>query len=171
MRRGAVVIAAVLALGCGGGGVAPREVLGVLRDGRGNELGRVTLRERGERVLIRVRASGLAPGLHGVHLHASPRCEGPGFQSAGGHHNPDDHRHGRLNPQGPHLGDLGNLTVERNGRADQTFEPAGPSARLGLKALLGAQGLALVIHEGRDDEQTDPSGNSGARIACAVLLP
>lgn len=152
--------------------VEPRE--SVLRNGTGTDVGRVSLREHGQRVLVRVRVNGLPPGLHGMHLHAVGRCEGPGFPSAGGHLNPSGlMHHGRNNPQGPHLGDLGNVRVGDDGRADVSVEVGGAEARIGLLAFLGLgqNGVALVIHADRDDEVTDPSGNSGTRIACAEIHP
>ena len=170
MRYGTMVAAlAMLARSMGGAMSDAKEAL--LRDGSGAEVGKVTLREDGQRIRIRVEVHGLPSGLHGTHLHAAGRCEGPGFQSAGGHFNPSGMRHGHQNPQGPHLGDLGNLKVGHNQKGHLTVKVSGSEARLGLKGFLAASptGLALVIHTGRDDETTDPSGNSGARIACAVL--
>lgn len=144
----------------------------VIRNGAGAEVGGVSIRERPPVIQLRIRVHDLSPGLHGMHLHEVGRCEGPGFQSAGGHLNPiKSLHHGHKNPQGPHLGDLGNLVVTANGRGDVTVEVGGTEARMGLRTLLGLgdNGIALVIHADRDDETTDPSGNSGARIACAVL--
>ena len=158
-------------LACGGGVPAPAPVESILRDASGAEVGRVTLRERGERVQVDVRVSGLSPGEHGLHLHAVGLCEPPAFTSAGGHYNPRNSRHGHRNPQGPHLGDLGNLFVSSNGRGEKTVALVGPEVRAGIKPLLGSAGLALVVHADRDDETTDPTGNSGARVACAVLGP
>ena len=103
-----------------------------------------------------------------MHLHQTGMCEPPGFQSAGGHFNPHNREHGRKNPRGPHLGDLGNIRVESNGRGTRTVTMSDSETRKGLMAVLG-DGRALVIHAGEDDEMTDPSGNSGARIACAVV--
>lgn len=157
-------------LGCGAA-AAPAPVESILRDSQGADVGRVTLRQRGERIQVHVRVAGLTPGEHGMHVHATGRCEGPGFESAGSHLNPTSRRHGHLNPQGPHLGDLGNLLVAPDGRGEKTVELAGADVRSGLPALLGAAGLALVVHANRDDETTDPTGNSGARVACAAVGP
>lgn len=172
MRSIIMLVPMIGTLGCGGGPVpSPLPVESILRDASGAEVGRVTLRERGERVQVDVRVTGLAPGEHGMHLHAVGLCEPPAFTSAGGHYNPRNFRHGHRNPQGPHLGDLGNLFISSNGRGEKTVELVGPEVRTGIKPLLGSTGLALVVHADRDDETTDPSGNSGARIACAVIGP
>ena len=159
---------ALLAACTGGAGSVP-PVESVIRNESGAEVGRVILRERGERIQVHVRATGLSPGEHGLHLHAVGKCDAPGFQSAGAHLNPTNHRHGHLNPQGPHLGDLGNLFISDNGRGEKWEELVGAEARIGIRQFVGPQGISLVIHAVRDDETTDPSGNSGARIACAVL--
>jgi Cu-Zn family superoxide dismutase len=171
MRSIIMLVPMIGTLACGGSVPTPAPVESILRDASGAEVGRVTLRERGERVGVDVRVSGLPPGEHGLHLHAVGRCEPPAFTSAGGHYNPRNFRHGHRNPQGPHLGDLGNLFVSSNGRGEKTVELVGPEVRSGLRSLLGSAGLALVVHADRDDETTDPTGNSGARIACAVIGP
>ena len=116
---------------------------------------------------IRVQASGLAHGLHGIHVHAVGRCDASGFTSAGGHWNPAERKHGLNNPQGPHGGDLPNMSVAANGVASQSMVLSGAS----LAALADADGSALIVHATADDHVTDPSGNSGDRIACAVIAP
>jgi Cu-Zn family superoxide dismutase len=101
-------------------------------------------------------------GDHGFHFHAIGKCTGPAFDSAGGHFNPTQKKHGRLNPEGSHVGDLGNVNVG----------PAGADivvANVEMSALFDTDGTALVLHAGADDEKTDPSGNSGARIRCGVV--
>ena len=171
MRRHIIGASALLLAACtgGAGGVPPVESM--LRSESGQEVGRATLRERGEQIQVFVRVTGLPPGEHGLHLHAVGKCEAPGFQTAGAHYNPTNHRHGHLNPQGPHLGDLGNLHVAADGRGEKTVDLRGAEVRSGLRALLAPEGRALVVHQGRDDETTDPTGNSGARIACAAFPP
>ena len=127
----------------------------------GDARGFATFFGDGKRTQINVQAEGLAPGTHGIHLHAVGRCDGPDFKSAGGHWNPAGKQHGRNNPLGAHLGDLPNLNVDADGRGNASFAVNGDMA--------DADGTSLVIHAGSDDYKTDPSGNSGDRIACAVL--
>ena len=126
----------------------------------------VFVRQRGE-TLVRLTASGTPGAVHGLHLHAVGKCEAP-FTSAGPHLNPGGHQHGKDNPQGAHFGDLPNITIDSSGRGKA-------SASLGLNsaaidgALFDADGTAIVLHAAADDYRTDPSGNSGPRIACGVL--
>lgn len=153
-------------------GVAgPTPIESVLRNPQGQNLGRVVVREQDGRIVVHIRATGLIPGSHGTHLHATGRCEGPGFESAGSHFNPTDKKHGMLNPEGHHLGDLPNLIVALDGRAEAIDAVLGVQARAGLKSFIGPNGRALVIHADPDDQRTDPAGNSGARIACAMIGP
>ncbi|MEQ1508965.1 MAG: superoxide dismutase family protein [Sphingopyxis sp.] len=106
-------------------------------------------------------------GIYGMHIHAVGRCDAPGFTSAGPHWNPTLRQHGRLNPSGAHSGDMPNLTVSERGIAYAEMPLRGELT--GEGGLLDADGAAVVIHASADDERTDPSGNSGTRIACAVL--
>ena len=97
------------------------------------------------------------------------RCEGPAFASAGPHWNPTGRQHGTLNPAGHHLGDLPNLDVDATGRRPARIHHPRRAPSGGAGGLFDADGAALVIHAAPDDYRTDPSGNSGARIACGVL--
>ena len=133
----------------------------------GQQLGTVGAWQTASAVGMRVQASGLPHGLHGIHVHSVGRCDPPGFTSAGDHWNPTGRRHGLQNPQGPHGGDLPNVGVAANGVVNEAVILSGAS----LAALSDANGSALVIHATADDHVTDPSGNSGARIACAVIAP
>jgi superoxide dismutase, Cu-Zn family len=112
-----------------------------------------------------VQAEGLPPGAHGIHVHAVGRCEAPEFTTAGPHWNPTDRKHGRDNPDGAHHGDLPNIQIGADGRGSLNFVI--PSAS--FAQLFDSDGAALVVHATADDYRTDPSGNSGGRIACGVI--
>ncbi|GAA4006824.1 superoxide dismutase family protein [Sphingomonas humi] len=133
----------------------------------GQQVGTVRMWETPGAVSFRVEANGLTVGRHGIHVHAVGRCDAPAFTTAGSHWNPASSKHGLSNPQGPHAGDLPNVPVAANGTLRETVVLSGAS----LAALRDADGSALVIHAKEDDNMTDPSGNSGDRIACAVLSP
>jgi len=138
-----------------------------LVNGGGQSIGTVRAWETAGGVSFRIAASGLPHGLHGVHVHAVGRCDPPDFASAGAHWNPAGKQHGMNNPAGPHAGDLPNVEVAANGVLSATMTLPGAS----MASLLDADGAALVLHSAADDYKTDPSGNSGARIACAVIKP
>ena len=108
---------------------------------------------------------GLPVGDHGFHFHSVGECQRPTFETAGPHYNPSGRQHGRLNPNGPHLGDLPNIE-----RGRTNINIVVPGIRVdGVGGLLDADGAALVVHANGDDLKTDPSGNSGARIRCGVI--
>ncbi len=140
-----------------------------LRDPAGTTLARATLTEEGDSVRLVLAAAGLPAGTYGAHIHMTGRCDAPDFASAGGHWNPTDHQHGRDNPQGTHLGDLPNLVVAADGTGDISFDVPGATLRGGVNAILDEDGSAVIVHADPDDYRTDPSGNSGARIACGVV--
>jgi Cu-Zn family superoxide dismutase len=131
----------------------------------GASIGTVRVFQENTGVVLRIDANGLPQGIHGVHLHAVGRCDAPGFTSAGPHWNPTNRKHGHRNPEGFHAGDLGNLGVGADGKLVAGLLVPGAT----LAGLRDAAGAALVFHARADDEMTDPSGNSGDRIACAVL--
>ncbi|MCY7398305.1 MAG: superoxide dismutase family protein [Sphingomonas bacterium] len=139
--------------------------------GDGTALGSVSLSEDAGGASMTVNASGMPAGVHGIHLHEKGLCDGPKFESAGKHWNPASKQHGRDNPQGAHLGDLANLTVGADGTATTTIPLAGVMMASGANMLADADGTSLVIHAKADDYKTDPSGDSGDRIACAVVAP
>jgi Cu-Zn family superoxide dismutase len=117
---------------------------------------------------LMVTAQGIPAGIHGIHVHTTGKCDAPDFQTAGGHWNPTARQHGHDNPQGAHSGDLPNITIGADGSGSLTIDL--PGAKLsGEGGLLDADGAALVIHATADDMKTDPSGNSGGRIACGVF--
>ena len=135
----------------------------------GTSAGSVTVEETPNGVGVTIAATGLAPGAHGVHLHAVGKCDAPKFESAGAHWNPAERQHGRDNPQGSHLGDLANIAIASDGSGESIFSIGAARLGDGPNAVADADGTSLVIHAKADDYKTDPSGNSGDRIACAVL--
>jgi Cu-Zn family superoxide dismutase len=137
----------------------------------GRPVGTVTLSEDANGVTIKIDASAIPAGTHGVHLHEKGLCEGPKFESAGGHWNPESKQHGRDNPMGAHLGDLANFEIGEAGTATTSFLVGGVTINGAANALADADGTSLVVHAKADDYKTDPSGNSGDRVACAVLAP
>jgi superoxide dismutase, Cu-Zn family len=171
--RKLILLLPLLAAGCvteepRGGAPMP------LVNASGQTIGSVRAWQTAGGVTFRVDATGLPHGIHGIHVHAIGRCDPPDFASAGPHWNPAGRKHGLSNPAGPHAGDLPNVEVSANGVLGQAATLAGASlfAPAGAPgALLDADGAALVIHAQADDYVTDPSGNSGGRIACAVIRP
>ena len=147
-----------------------RPVITELRSPSGTVLARAMVWQSRNGVEVRIQAAGLRPGHYGAHVHAVGRCAGRNFADAGPHWNPTARHHGSLNPQGPHLGDLPNLDVDESGAGRLEF--AIPRASVaGADGIFDADGAAVVIHAAADDYRTDPSGNSGAPIACGVLAP
>lgn len=136
-------------------------------DTQGKEVGQATLTPAAKGVRLSVSVRGLPPGPHGFHVHEKGECVGPTFDSAGSHFNPTGAQHGLHAPGGHHLGDLQDLVVKPDGSARVRVKIEGVS--LGKDSLRRAGGTALVIHERPDDQRTQPSGNSGPRIACAVI--
>jgi superoxide dismutase, Cu-Zn family len=141
-----------------------------LRDAQGRSLARATVEQSGDSLRVRVEATGMGSGSYGAHIHAVGRCDPPDFTTAGAHWNPIGQQHGKDNPKGMHKGDLPNLMVGADGRG--SFEYTIPNAVLSgvsPNKLIDEDGAAVVIHAKPDDYRTDPSGNSGPRIACGVL--
>ena len=139
----------------------------------GQTIGQVRAWQTAGGVTFRIDAAGLPHGVHGIHVHSTGRCDPPGFDSAGPHWNPAARKHGTNNPAGPHAGDLPNVEVAANGVLGATVTLPGASLTAPGPAgvLLDADGASVVLHAAPDDYATDPSGNSGARIACAVITP
>ena len=135
----------------------------------GADHGTVTLTQTSAGVLIRAELTGLPPGPHGFHLHTTGACEPP-FESAGGHFNPTSAKHGFLDEAGPHVGDLPNIEVPESGNAVvehlNAFVSLSPESG---NTLFDEDGTSIVVHAGADDYKTDPSGQSGDRIACGVV--
>lgn len=140
---------------------------------QGTEIGTARLTQQADGVQIVVDLAFLQAGERGFHIHETGRCEAPGFDSAGDHFNPSNASHGTENAQGPHAGDLPNLEVETD---DGTARATITNDRVTLapgqpNSLLDADGSALIVHRRADDYDTQPSGDAGEPIACAVIEP
>lgn len=141
-----------------------------MMDSDGNAIGTAELSEEDAGVKVALEVEGLEEGMHGIHFHETGMCEGPDFETAGGHFNPADAMHGMDNPDGPHAGDLPNIEASSDGTASQEFTAENVTLAIGEEnSLLKEGGTALVIHAAEDDQTTDPSGDSGDRIACGVV--
>lgn len=143
-----------------------------LVDGAGNGVGWAKFTEDAAgRLHLNVKVSGLTPGLHGIHIHGIGICTGPAFTSAGSHHNPDGALHGLDDPAGAHAGDLPNLIVNGEGRGHLDVVSDRATLSAGRLSVFDGDGSAIVIHAAEDDQEaTTPTGNSGARVACGVIV-
>ena len=140
-----------------------------LKDAQGQSIGTATLSAAMGAVHVQLDLKGLKPGVHAIHVHAVPKCEGPAFTSAGGHLNPAGKKHGLQSPDGPHAGDMENFTVAADGTAKGMIMTKGITLGDGPHSVFANGGTALVVHAGPDDMKTDPAGASGDRIACGVI--
>ena len=142
-----------------------------LHNASGQVVGSATFTQVGSALRVLVEVQGLPPGPKGVHVHAIGTCDGPAFASAGDHFNPHGRQHGALNhPKGPHAGDLPNITVGADGKGRLETMTELMTLGSGTGGLFDTDGSAIVVHAAPDDFKTDPTGNSGARIACGVIL-
>lgn len=118
-------------------------------------------------VRVVAQVQGLAPGSeHGFHIHEKGDCSAPDGMSAGGHYNPTGHQHGKAGPTA-HVGDLPSLVADSNGVARLNWETRSLSAGTGLPT--DVKGRGVIVHKDKDDFITQPTGNSGARLACGVI--
>lgn len=140
-----------------------------LFDAEGGSVGSVSLTADSTGVALTFDVHDLPPGPHAVHVHRFGRCERPDFLSAGPHLEEAGHQHGLDNPAGPHLGDLDDLLVGPDGRAHAVLRLIPRHGRFITKYILDGDGSAIIIHAGPDDRHTDPSGQSGPRIACGIV--
>jgi Cu-Zn family superoxide dismutase len=127
--------------------------------------GTVTFTKVGDEVQVVADIQNLTPGKHGFHIHDKGDCSAPDAASAGPHFNPTQKHHGGPDTADHHSGDLGNVTADASGKAHLDWK-----GKLSLTGTDSIIGKSVVVHEKEDDLKTDPSGNSGARIACGVIV-
>lgn len=140
-----------------------------LKNAEGKDVGTAQLSQTPTGVLINLALTGAPAGEHAFHVHAVGKCEPP-FTTAGGHFNPGAKKHGIMAAEGHHAGDMPNLHIPASGElavevmnSSITLEKGKPNS------VFGPDGTALVIHAGKDDYKTDPTGDAGGRIACGVI--
>ena len=140
-----------------------------LKSADGKDVGSVTLTQAPGGVLLSVSVKGLPAGEHAFHVHAVGKCEAP-FTSAGGHFNPANKKHGMMAMDGAHAGDMPNLHIPASGELTVEVMNSAITLEKGKpNSLLDDDGSAVIIHAGKDDYKTDPTGEAGGRIACGVV--
>jgi superoxide dismutase, Cu-Zn family len=150
--------------------VPPVSASADVRDASGRPVASAEFREGRGEVLITINfpTPVAVSGTHAMHIQEAGRCEGPDFLSSGADFNPTNKQHGRLNPDGPRIGDLPNINFA-NGLTSYNTSATGATLGQGPTSLLSPS-RALVLYAGQDDQRSDPDGNVGARIACGVIV-
>ena len=167
---GALMLAlgAGVALAQGGEATATAD----LEDADGNMVGEAAFVEGQNGVTINVTIrqgqQALDPGEYGIHIHETGDIT-PDFEAAGEHFNPTNAQHGFSNLEGPHAGDLENITINQDGTSTYTTRTDRITLSRGERSILDSDGSALVIHSAADDYETDPSGESGDRLVAGVI--
>lgn len=149
---------------------APQVFESEIRNGKGEEIGRIALRDGANTLVMRIAINpgGLPPGWHGIHFHAVGDCsDTEKFEKSKAHVNHDQSKHGLLNADGPDEGDLPNVYANADGSVNAEVSSETPLT--GEGGLKDGDGSAFIIHANPDDHVTQPIGGAGPRIACAVI--
>ena len=167
MKRSIPVLAGIALAACAALAAHGQSAIAVLEPTAGNSAkGTVNFEQRGDKVLVEARLSGLAPGGHGFHIHEKGDCSSSDGASAGGHFNPTSKPHGNPTAADHHAGDMPALVADPQGNASLRAELAPMSIGGGATDIIGK---AVIVHKDSDDFTTQPTGNSGARVACGVI--
>lgn len=166
LKFAALPVVAALAA-CAGGGSGYGSAEAVMSPTKGNATsGTVSFKQEGSKVVVNARISGLTPGAHGFHIHEKGDCSAPDATSAGGHFNPGGKAHGHPDHADHHVGDMPQLMADASGNATLTATLSGPTIGDGAANIVGR---SVIVHAAPDDFKTQPTGNSGARVACGVI--
>ena len=156
-----------LMTGCDKGN--PKEIDVKLYNASGDQVGTAKMTQQTSGVKIAIKAEGFEPGAHGLHIHEIGECKAPRFESAGNHFNPDDKKHGLLNPKGAENGDLPNVVADGSGKIKAEINAPHITLEEGKTTIHRKDGASIIITENADDGMTQPTGKSGDRIACGPI--
>jgi Cu-Zn family superoxide dismutase len=165
-----MLVPAFVAAACAPGMMAPAgpRATAQLEPTKGNSAkGSVVFTQRGDKIAMTAKLSGLTPGGHGFHIHEKGDCSSGDGMSAGGHFNPTQKSHGDPASANHHAGDMPMLQADASGNASVETTLDGVGIGSGAADIVGK---AVIVHKDPDDFMTQPTGNSGARVACGIIV-